>query len=128
MEPGPNVPPTTPREKRLFFIRAAISQLVGLAAAALIIGAAGNADSAHGEEVCAEHGMAFSELVYESKQLHAHEVVCNSPGIPPEGHTYPIESAPVYLGLPFAIAAYIAGMLGVWALWGVIARRRARPA
>jgi len=125
VEPGSYVPPTTQREKRLYIARVAIAQIVGLAAATVIISAAGHADRAHGEDACAAHDMTFSELVHESKQLHAHEVVCSTPGIPPQEQTYPIEAAPVYLGLPFAIAAYIAGLAGVWALWGLIARRRA---
>jgi len=126
VQPGSYVPPTTQREKRLYIVRVAIAQIVGLAAATVIISAAGHADRVHGEDACAEQGMAFSELVHESKQLHAHEVVCSTPGIPPEEHTYPIEAAPIYLGLPFAIGAYIAGAAGVWALWGLVARRRER--
>ena len=125
MEPGSYVPPTTPREKRLYIVRVAIAQIVGLAAATVIISAARDIDRVHGEDACAEHRMAFSELVHEPKQLHAHEVVCSTPGIPLEQHTFPIEAAPIYLGLPFAMAAYIAGLAGVWALWGLIARRRA---
>ena len=124
MEPGSYVPPTTPREKRLYIVRVAIAQIVGLAAAAVIISGAGHADRVHGEDACAEHGTTFSELVHEPKQLHAQEVVCTSPKTPPQGHTYPTEAAPIYLGLPFAIAAYIAGVAGVWALWGLLGRRR----